>query len=531
MDRNSRFIKINARGLSRRTMPWLSLVCIILLTLATAGAMASPAPTEPGIPPLPPDASPEEARVLEDVEHRYVASYAHLATGNPLAVPDWKAQETLQALEGVQATHAAYAWPFNVSFTLGHAIQSYQNYSSGTSAAYFHHGIDIMAPNGTDVFNRSGGQVVNVENYQPGNDLYWEVAVLDPEGYIWQYHHIDKNTIPQAIKDKFAEYQADPVNGGFISPNTYIGDIVYWTVTSFGKRFNHIHLNILAAGSAYVNPFEFHTPLNDTAAPLLQTIGLLKNNTVQTVTTITGVYGLYVRAKDLVLDDVYYLPPYQVDFSIFGGPVTTAWEFANLPGGASDTAYVNDYYVAPPTCGNYSCREFYIDLGFTTAGQRAFPAANGSHAVNVTVYDYAGNSTSGSFTWTVTGAPVFTPVAPDVAVEPAPDAAYVTLTWPGRQENPYYEVWRASDPYFDPAAGEGNQVADVWGEPYGSGEVPYTDDGVDRHYTDPGDLQLPTVKIFGDTAINYFWVVRGRYDDDVSANSNRVGEFDYALVR
>ncbi len=380
---------------------------------------------------LPPDASLEEMAQLEDVEVRYQASYAHLATGDPSAVPDRSvaASDALRP-ESVTATHATYAWPFNVSFTLGHAIQSYQNYSTGTSQAYFHHGLDIMAPNGTDVFSRSGGQVVNVENYQLGNDLYWEVAVKDPEGYIWQYHHIDKNTIPQAIKDKFAQYQADPLNGGFIAPNTYIGDIVYWTVVSYNKRFNHIHLNILGAGGVYLDGFEFHTPLADTVGPQILAVGLTKNNTVQSVTTISGEYGLYVRARDLVLDDVYYLPPHKVEFSVDGGPVTTTWEFEDLPGGADRYAYVNDYHVAPPTCGNYSCRDFYIDLGFTTAGQRVFTNVNGPHTVNVTVYDYAGNTASGSFTWTVTGGIANTPpVANPQSVATAEDATTgITLT-------------------------------------------------------------------------------------------------------
>ncbi len=94
---------------------------------------------------------------------------------------------------------------------------------------------------------------------------------------------------------------------------------------------------------------------------------------MQTTTTISGEYGLYVRARTLVLDDVYYLPPHKVEFSVDGGPVTT-WEFRNLPGGASNTDFVNDY-VALPTCGDYSRRDFYIDLGFTTAGQRTFPTS------------------------------------------------------------------------------------------------------------------------------------------------------------
>jgi hypothetical protein len=33
---------------------------------------------------------------------------------------------------------------------------------------------------GTNVYNRSGGQVINIEDYQPGWDLYWEVTFLDP---------------------------------------------------------------------------------------------------------------------------------------------------------------------------------------------------------------------------------------------------------------------------------------------------------------------------------------------------------------
>ena len=270
--------------------------------------------------------------------------------------------------------HSVYDWPFSV-VQMGHVIQSYQNYSSGTSAAYFHHGMDMIAPNGTDVYTRSGGQVVNVENYQPGNSLYWEIAILDAEGYVWQYHHIDRNTIPQAILDKYNEWLSNPSTGGYIPANTYIGDIVYWTVTSFGYRFNHAHLNILAAGDAYLNPLEFHTLLNDTQSPEIQAIGLLNGNTLVSGNIASGNYGMYVRTRDLFLSSVYYLPPYKTEFSIDGGPWTTVWEFDDLPGGAIDTAYVNDFYVARSTCGNYSCRDFYIDLGFTTGGQRSFPSA------------------------------------------------------------------------------------------------------------------------------------------------------------
>jgi hypothetical protein len=69
--------------------------------------------------------------------------------------------------------------------------------------------------------------------------------------------------------------------------------------------------------------------------------------------------------------------------------------------------------VVPPTCGNYDCREYYIDLGFIPDSQFVFPWTGGEHTVLVTVSDYAGSSTSQSFTYTVIGPPPGTPIWQD----------------------------------------------------------------------------------------------------------------------
>lgn len=337
----------------------------------------------------------DEAQWYKDheIEATWTPDYLELATGDPQLLTD----------------HGVYPWPFALD-SIGWSMQSYQDYG-GTP--YFHHGMDMMKMWGTQVFNRSGGQVVNVENYQPGNYLYWEVAVLDPDGYIWQYHHIDEPTIPDLIYQKYAEYQADPVNGGFIPPNTHIGNIVEWPVWSFDKQFNHIHLNILAAGGVYVNGFEFHEPLPDTDGPEIQGVGLLQNGQIYSGSTIEGSYSLYVHARDLILDDVYWLPPWAFTFSIDGGPEHTTWQFDTLPGGADRYAYLSDFYVVPPTCGDYECRDYYVDLGFIPDSQFVFPATGGEHTVTVTVRDYAGNTDSASYTYTVIGPPPGTPVWQD----------------------------------------------------------------------------------------------------------------------
>lgn len=329
--------------------------------------------------------------VDEEIEHNWKPDYLDLATGDP----------------DLLSEHGVYAWPFPLD-TIGWSMQSYQNYSG---APYFHHGTDMMKIYGTHVYSRSGGQVVNIENYQPGWNLYWEVAVLDPDGYIWQYHHILMESIPQNIWDAWYAFQVDPLLG-HIDPDTYIGDIIYWPVDSF----NHIHLNILGAEGVYVNGFEFHNALPDTDVPEIQDIGLLQNGQIYAGDTIEGDYSLYVQARDLIsdtLDTNYYLPPWRISFTVDGGPEQVTWQFDNLPGGADDTAYLDDFYVVPPTCGDYGCRNYVIDLGFIKDSQFVFPWTGGEHTVLVTVSDYAGSSVSQPYTYTVIGPPPGTPVWQD----------------------------------------------------------------------------------------------------------------------
>ncbi len=330
--------------------------------------------------------------VDEEIEQAWKPDYLKLATGDPKLLD-----------------HGIYAWPFDLN-SIGWSMQSYQDYG-GTP--YFHHGMDMMKMWGTNVYNRSGGQVINIENYQPGWNLYWEVAILDADGYIWQYHHVDEPTIPDFVYQKYAEYLADPINGGFIPPDTYIGNIVEWPVWSYYDYFNHIHLNILAAGGVFVNGFEFHDPLPDTVGPEIQGVGLVQNGQIYPGNTVEGDYSLYVHARDLILDQFYYLPPWEITFSVDGGPVQTTWRFDTLPGGASDTAYLNDFYLVPPTCGDYECRDYYIDLGFIPDSQFEFPVTGGQHTVLVTVRDYAGNSVSLPYTYTVIGPPPGIPVWQD----------------------------------------------------------------------------------------------------------------------
>jgi hypothetical protein len=139
-------------------------------------------------------------------------------------------------------------------------------------------------------------------------------------------------------------------------------------------------------------------------------VGLVQNGQIHPGDSIIGDYSLYVHARDLILDDVYYLPPWEISFSVDGGPEQITWRFDTLPGGADDTAYLDDFYLVPPTCGDYDCRDYYIDLGFIPDSQFVFPATRGQHEVTALVSDFAGSIDSQTYTYTVLNtAPVANP--------------------------------------------------------------------------------------------------------------------------
>ena len=127
-------------------------------------------------------------------------------------------------------------WPFDI-LSIGHTMSSYQLYSSSLGSAYFHHGLDIRGNTGTPVLSSTSGKVVNIENYA-GGPLYWEVAILDDNGFLWQYHHVDKDSITQKMRDSYKW-------GERIEAGEKIGEIVDWPVYTGGEQYSHVHLNIL----------------------------------------------------------------------------------------------------------------------------------------------------------------------------------------------------------------------------------------------------------------------------------------------
>jgi hypothetical protein len=287
-------------------------------------------------------------------------------------------------------TQRRHPWPFPL-LSIGHNMQSYQSYGG---SPYWHDGLDIRSVNDQAIYASAGGKIVNVENYQSGNALYWEVAILDEEGFVWKYHHVDRKTIPQSIFDTCEA-------GGSIPAGTYIGNVVRWPVATFGEVFHHLHLLIVGKDGKYINPYLLMEPLPDTIGPVIKKIGLAKDHKPIEGRVVSGPHALFVEASDLTLHDKFILPVHKISYKLNGSEEKLVWEFVHLPSGKNDVDYINDFYMKG-TCGNYHCRKFYFNLNFSPKSPRGtFKLNPGGHEIEVFVEDIVGNKVSESFRWEV----------------------------------------------------------------------------------------------------------------------------------
>ena len=283
----------------------------------------------------------------------------------------------------------SHAWPFPL-LSIGHSMQSYQNYGG---SPYWHDGLDIRSNVDQPIYAAAGGKVVNIENYNTG-PLYWEVAILDSEGFVWKYHHVAKASIPTEIHEAYK-------SGKTIAAGTLIGNVVKWPVSAYGEVYHHLHLLVVGSDGKYINPFLMMEPLSDNQSPVITKIGLAQNHRPISGAEVRGAHSLYVEASDLTLHQKFILPPYKISYRLDQSDEKIVWEFIHLPSATNDTDYINDFYLQG-TCGDYSCRKFYFNLNFSVQSPRGvMNLSSGLHEVEVTVEDIVGNKTTKAFSWKV----------------------------------------------------------------------------------------------------------------------------------
>jgi hypothetical protein len=178
---------------------------------------------------------------------------------------------------------------FQGAFSIGGQFYDYQNYHQ---IPYFHGGMDLRAPAGTEVYTPVTG-IIEISAYQikasaepprfsyerrafskneKSKTRYLEVAITDDEGKKWMFRHITPASVPDSLFDL-------ATTGGSIKAGSLIGTVAEWPVPVLPERdkYCHVHLEIIASAGGYLNPADFVTSPKDYYPPVIHGIFFVKH--------------------------------------------------------------------------------------------------------------------------------------------------------------------------------------------------------------------------------------------------------------
>jgi len=183
-------------------------------------------------------------------------------------------------------------WPFSpdVDLNVMNTVSTLQIYPPDTPG--FHHGLDLFAPAGTEVYAPISGLVETRYYFWMENDYTYEISIETDEGVRYEIHHIDKSTIPQEIEDLAAA-------SGTVEQGAFLGNV--YDGAQMGVE-SHIHFNVPDADIVYQNPLAFLPDLPDSIAPSLNRVYFVGAGTDGLVEVDDCVIEPDVERCELVLD-------------------------------------------------------------------------------------------------------------------------------------------------------------------------------------------------------------------------------------
>ncbi|MFI5361126.1 MAG: hypothetical protein ACHQ49_04075 [Elusimicrobiota bacterium] len=184
-----------------------------------------------------------------------------------LLAEGYKPAATLSAA-GSSALPPGHALPWPVRFqdaehTLGNVMAQFQPFGS----PYYHGGDDLRVDAGADVLSPVDGKLEaghysysahpdgSLEKFwkpwpEDGDPTYFEVAVVADGGIRYEFHHVNRGTLPPEIVAKL------DAGGGRAAKGELLGHAVEFPMAGY----NHVHYNIVLPDGRRVNP-EFASAL------------------------------------------------------------------------------------------------------------------------------------------------------------------------------------------------------------------------------------------------------------------------------
>lgn len=240
--------------------------------------------------------------------------------------------------KSVQSTPAhSLNWPVrfqDAAHQMGNTMAQFQPFGG---APYFHGGCDLRVSAGAEVIAPVRGKIeaghygysTNTDGSLTkhwiawpgqGSPIYFEVAVVADDGIRYEFHHMERDSLPDNIVKML------DAGGGTVEAGALLGYVIEWP----GGDYHHTHYNIILPNGVRVNPEFVSLPLQDTLAPEISAaFAVMPNGSV--VDFSRGVFSqkpqeIIVAVKDKKNFNVYEHPPVYASFKFDAGGASL-WDF------------------------------------------------------------------------------------------------------------------------------------------------------------------------------------------------------------
>ncbi len=268
----------------------------------------------------------------------------------------------------------------------------------------FHHGLDILEPAGTPVYAPVSGKISLGYYYRIKIPYTFQIAIVQKNGTVWQFHHLDPKTIPASLFDLAKK-------GGTVSDGALLGKIYDASQMGYGI-FPHVHINVISSNGHYQEPLRFFPKLSADKPPVIRGLYLIdsKNrvladdkNEIFPLSRTSKVSALIVDAFDVISPSTVETTPASISVWAFKGHggkniLLAKRKFDYLPGKNFFMGVSSVYQIAPLSFSNGKILENEVDMGHPRRFLFRFPKITnfpvGSSGLKIVVSDFAGKETS-----------------------------------------------------------------------------------------------------------------------------------------
>ena len=301
-------------------------------------------------------------------------------------------------------------WPFEKPYEKSFIGNNFVQYQPYRPLVGYHYGSDMILEEGSWVTAPVSGRLEGghygytghenggrTKHWKPwpadGSARYFEIAVVDDNDFRYEFHHIDKVSLPQDIIDGLNTGNARVEKG------QRIGQVVTWG-TWF--HYHHIHVNVIGPKGIYYNPEHFFHLIPDNIASEVKFLLEYEDGASAWVdqrkrVVSKKVKNIVLMGKDFKNNHEYYQAPVFVQVKFDGGGMSQIDFRLSAYQNDGSFADIREIYpkevLLPDQTVAYQNSDYYPTSGkFQMA--IPLPEDTGNGTFEVIVEDIAGNQTT-----------------------------------------------------------------------------------------------------------------------------------------